>query len=292
VKAAIQFSDLEAFYLQDEEGEKGQERVGNIRELVNAAEGYREAHADQGVAGYLDHVALVTSADDEDTVADQVRLMTVHASKGLEFPVVFIIALEHGIFPVVRGKAKEVMDLEEERRLMYVGITRAKEELYLSFARYRSLYGQSNPTEPSQFLAEIPKHCLRERDASGRRPAPQPPTTRRFGRGGGPGGRRPGRDADGPPPAEAPGDDDAPVAFDSDPWKAGEAVVHEVFGRGTVLGLKGSPGNRVVAIHFAKVGIKELVCSLAAAKLRRAEHPSRFTLPPLAAAAARLASAP
>jgi DNA helicase II / ATP-dependent DNA helicase PcrA len=256
IHGVILHSGIEAWYLEHEEGEKGQERVGNIRELAEAATAYREAHADQGLPGFLDHIALVTSADEERD-ADQVRLMTIHASKGLEFPVVFIVGLEHGIFPLVRGK--QVQDLEEERRLMYVGITRAKEELYLSFARFRSLYGSTDRTEPSQFLSEIPRHCLDARDMSGRRrPADRVMPSR------GP-GRRPAQHAESGELPEP--DDDGPIALPGDPWRAGQAVVHDVFGPGRVVGLSGPPANRVVAIDFQRVGRKELICTLAAAKL-------------------------
>lgn len=268
VKGVIEASGIEPWYA-DHDPEKAQDRIANIRELASAAEAYREAHADQGLSGFLDHVALVTSADAEGADRDQLRLMTIHAAKGLEFPVVFIVGLEQEVFPLARGRV--VQDLEEERRLMYVGITRAKEQLYLSWAKTRSLYGETKRNEPSQFLAEIPAVCLRQRDVSGRRQIPAPgPRPGQFQRTPNP---RPGR------PPSAPASDDADDGRDPPPpeeptttFSAGDLIIHQTFGRGRILGHKNSGAERVLVVHFDQHGMKQLNPGLAAARMRLVEE--------------------
>jgi DNA helicase-2/ATP-dependent DNA helicase PcrA len=264
----IETSGIEPWYC-DHDPEKAQDRVANIRELASAAEAYREAHADQGLSGFLDHVALVTSADSAADDRDQLRLMTIHAAKGLEFPIVFIVGLEQDVFPLARGRV--IQDLEEERRLMYVGITRAKECLYLSWARTRSLYGETKRNEPSQFLAEIPAVCLRQRDASGRRQAPAPSSRPGpFQRSPNP---RPGRPADAPPGDDADaGQDPVPPAGSTATFSAGDLIIHQAFGRGRILGFKHVGAERALVVHFDHHGMKQLNPGLAAARMRLVEE--------------------
>lgn len=128
----------------------GETRMENVAELVSVAKEY----ADFGLGGFLEEVALVSSVDMADSSADAVTLMTLHAAKGLEFPVVFMIGMEEGIFPGARAMYDE-SDMEEERRLAYVGMTRAQEELYLTHATSRLLYGSRQYNVPSRFLSDI-----------------------------------------------------------------------------------------------------------------------------------------
>ncbi len=144
-------------FLQKSEDEDDQERLANIEELLTAAREFDETHAESGaLEAFLEQAALVNDTDAWEVEDDRVTLMTVHAAKGLEFPIVFLIALEEGIFPHERSRNDEDQ-LEEERRLLFVAITRAKEELHLSRACYRHYRGQNRPTVPSAFLMELPQ---------------------------------------------------------------------------------------------------------------------------------------
>jgi DNA helicase II / ATP-dependent DNA helicase PcrA len=147
-------------FLQESEDEDDEERLANIEELLTAAREFDEAHPGDGpLEAFLEQAALVNETDAWEVEDDRVTLMTVHAAKGLEFPVVFMIALEEGIFPHERSRNDEEQ-LEEERRLLFVAITRAKEELHLSRACYRHYRGQHRPTVPSAFLMELPQDEL------------------------------------------------------------------------------------------------------------------------------------
>jgi DNA helicase-2/ATP-dependent DNA helicase PcrA len=152
----IQESELEAHYKK--EGAEGEERLQNIRELVSLATKYDSEEKGVGLAHLLDDAAL---AADQDTLKEEhesVKLMTIHAAKGLEFKHVFLVGLEQGIFPSERSD--ENKDDEEERRLMYVAITRAREVLHLSYAMMRTIFGQTNVTTPSEFLSDIPEEHI------------------------------------------------------------------------------------------------------------------------------------
>jgi DNA helicase II / ATP-dependent DNA helicase PcrA len=147
-------------FLKDSEDEDDQERLANIEELLTAAREFDETHPATGeLESFLEQAALVNDIDAWEVEDDRVTLMTVHAAKGLEFPVVFMIALEEGIFPHERSRNEEDQ-LEEERRLLFVAITRAREELHLSRACYRHYRGQFRPTVPSAFLMELPQKEL------------------------------------------------------------------------------------------------------------------------------------
>jgi DNA helicase-2/ATP-dependent DNA helicase PcrA len=153
--------------LADSDDEDDQERLANIEELLTAARQFDELHpvsqTSQGgspLEAFLEQSSLVADTDAWDTEVDRVTLMTLHAAKGLEFPVVFIMALEEGLLPHERSRA-ELKELEEERRLLFVGITRAQQELQLSLARNREFRGQRRMTVPSQFLMELPREEMR-----------------------------------------------------------------------------------------------------------------------------------
>ncbi|HEY1785174.1 MAG TPA: 3'-5' exonuclease, partial [Pirellulales bacterium] len=147
--------------LEQSEDEEDQERLANLEELLTAARQFDEQHAGHnGLEGFLEEASLVADVDAWDADTDRATLMTLHASKGLEFPVVFIIALEEGLIPHERSRADDEA-VEEERRLLFVGMTRTKEELQLSLGQYREFRGQRRMTIPSPFLLELPRDELR-----------------------------------------------------------------------------------------------------------------------------------
>ncbi|MFQ5956386.1 MAG: ATP-dependent helicase [Candidatus Brocadiales bacterium] len=150
-------------YLEKSSGEKAPERIANVEELVNAAEEYDRDHPDGSLDDFLERVALVQDIDTWDGQTEAVALMTLHSAKGLEFPAVFICGLEEGLLPHAQSMHTE-SELEEERRLFYVGITRAKEALMLSHAKRRSRFGIVVPSLPSRFIEELPKDIIAEED--------------------------------------------------------------------------------------------------------------------------------
>jgi DNA helicase-2/ATP-dependent DNA helicase PcrA len=143
----------------DDGGVLAGDRIENVKELLSVAQTYH----DLGLAEFLEEIALIADLDNYSTAADGVTLMTLHAAKGLEFPVVFMPGMEEGIFPHSRS-AHDGAQLEEERRLCYVGMTRAKQKLYLLHAQSRLLYGQIQHNPPSRFLLEIPAEVQTDLD--------------------------------------------------------------------------------------------------------------------------------
>ena len=142
--------------------EDAADRLQNLGQLVNNVKNYCDQHGEEAsLEGYLEDIALISDIDNYNESADQVVLMTIHSAKGLEFPYVFLIGMEEGVFPSEMSKYSEA-DLEEERRLAYVGITRAKKELYISNSVTRMLYGRTKRNEPSRFLREIEPEYLEE----------------------------------------------------------------------------------------------------------------------------------
>jgi DNA helicase-2/ATP-dependent DNA helicase PcrA len=202
-------------------------RIENLEELVGVAKEYQATAEEPSVEEFLQQIALFSEQDNLRSDEGIVTLMTIHNAKGLEFPVVFLIGMEDGVFPHLR--AIEAGDIEEERRLCYVGITRAKQKLYLTHARTRALYGGSEWNLPSRFLDEIPAE-LAEREQ-----APQ----RTFG--------RPGGTTWAPSATPATRKEPTPGAS----FAVGEDVVHARFGEGVVTGVE--PGG-VVIVRFAADG--------------------------------------
>ncbi|MEX1046746.1 MAG: DNA helicase PcrA [Actinomycetota bacterium] len=219
-------AELEAERTVDAEG-----RIENIKELVGVAAEFESRDGEGGLAEFLEQVALVTEQDEYDQAASTVTLMTLHNAKGLEFPVVFIVGLEDGIFPHYRSMG-DTGELEEERRLAYVGITRARERLYLCHAWSRTLFGGTNYNPPSRFLSEIPAGLLRVIEEDGKKSAT----------------------------SVAPRD---PVSVGP-----GDTVVHDKWGEGVVLSVSGSGTDAQARIQFEDIGEKQLI--LAYAPLRRA----------------------
>ncbi|MDK2564656.1 DUF3553 domain-containing protein [Romboutsia sedimentorum] len=146
--------------LSKDKNEEAQDRIDNLKEFISIALEFEQNSEEQDLQSFLTGVALTseTSSDEEN---DKVSLMTIHTSKGLEFPVVFLIGMEEGLFPISRAiRSMKDSDIEEERRLCYVGITRAKDTLYMNLTKKRTLYGKTNPSIASRFMEELPKECI------------------------------------------------------------------------------------------------------------------------------------
>jgi DNA helicase-2/ATP-dependent DNA helicase PcrA len=261
VDAVVQRSGLIPHYQTEREG---QERIENLNELVNAAaafvqeEGYgadapgtqseTEAAIPSPLAGFLSHASLEAGDNQAEAGQDALQLMTVHAAKGLEFFAVFITGLEEGLFPH-ENSLTELDGLEEERRLMYVAITRARRRLYVSFAQSRLLHGQTRYGIRSRFLGELPENAVRwltPRVAAGTGGG-------RFGQWHDPGVR--------PSAASAPPARTAP----SHGVRVGQAVRHARFGEGVVINLEGGGDDARAQVNFGPLGVKWL--ALAVAKL-------------------------
>ncbi|HET6382976.1 MAG TPA: 3'-5' exonuclease, partial [Armatimonadota bacterium] len=250
------------------------DRIQNIHELLNTAKQFEQHSEDTTLRAFLETLALATDLDTFSENDDAVTLMTLHSAKGLEFPVVFLVGLEEGLFPLQRGQESQAA-LEEERRLCYVGITRAKERLYLSHAGTRMIMGSYSRSRPSRFLTEM-------RDALAR-PVTRPSSAsvyRNPGDGLFPSGTERARRAhlerslQSKPafptvpreasPARPPGMDGAPAGkpgAQSVPFKVGDRVRHKVFGIGLVV--QADRGDGVVNVAFEGQGIKKLQLGIA-----------------------------
>ncbi len=256
VDHVLDLSGLRAHYKADKEG---QERLENLDELINAAANFmaeneagREAPSQSHdlLAEFLAHASLEAGDHQADATVEAVQLMTVHSAKGLEFDAVFLSGLEEGLFPH-ENSAMERDGLEEERRLMYVAVTRARERLYLSFAQSRMLHGQVRYNLRSRFLEEIPTGLLKWL-------TPPSPRGRDFGFGG--------RGA-APAPANSPRVAAAAVSAqpsrDLNGLRIGQQVKHAKFGSGVIVSAEGSGSDARVQINFGKNGVKWLMLSMA-----------------------------
>ena len=225
-------------------------RLENLRELVTVAREFEEANVGGTLADFLEQVALVADADQIPTDGSEsggvVTLMTLHTAKGLEFPVVFLTGLEDGVFPHMRSLT-EPKELEEERRLAYVGITRAQKRLYLTRSMQRSTWGAPSYNPPSRFLEEIPDSLVDWKRAE----------PKRFTPTGG------GRSYAGASPAVLPGVAARPTGVGNRPipsLKPGDRVSHDSFGLGTVVSTSGLGDNAQAKVDFgASVGAKTFV---------------------------------
>jgi DNA helicase-2/ATP-dependent DNA helicase PcrA len=152
--------------LQAQGTDEATERLQNVQELYNAVLQFEEENEeDPSLSAFLASASLASDLDNLEEATTKISLMTLHSSKGLEFPIVFLVGLEQGLFPNHRAM-EDPAALEEERRLCYVGITRAQERLFLSYARERRLYGNREPASPSLFLAELPKESIQSNVAT------------------------------------------------------------------------------------------------------------------------------
>jgi len=235
--------------LREERTEEARDRLRNLEELLAGME--EHAAQEPTLAGYLEQVALVTDLDSFDESLDRVALMTLHAAKGLEFPVVFMTGMEEGLFPLARS-GNDDEELEEERRLCYVGMTRAREKLYLTHARRRRVYGDYQFNPPSRFLGEIPAQLL-----GGPAPAVHRPATHNlaslFDR----------VDPDFGDEAPFLGDEVRQVPEAEEGLRLGMNVRHAMFGTGVVRRIEGQGEQQKVIVFFHRVGPKKLLVKFA-----------------------------
>lgn len=252
--------------------QEGDERWANVQELRNVTSEFAHMPLAEGLAAFLEEVALVADVDKYDPNADAVTLITLHAAKGLEFPIVFIVGLEENILPHSRSLEKE-SDLEEERRLLYVGITRAMQKLYLLYTIRRTMYGNPTPSKVSRFLSEIPSNLIKGREQK----APSVSSTGQTGMFGAPASKwssgTGSRSTSTPAKssnrlglgASRPGSTTSRSSSSSGElqFKAGDKVLHAKFGKGMVVSSKASSGDEEVTVAFDGQGIKRLMASFA-----------------------------
>lgn len=241
--------------LEKEHTPQDEARLENLRELLSVAKEFAAGEEDNTLENFLSHVSLVSDIDTAELEEARVTLMTLHSAKGLEFPVVFLCGMEEGIFPHARTLMNE-SEIEEERRICYVGITRARRKLYLSNARMRTIYGRTTMYPPSRFLLEIPPEMLErqqrkmERYDSG------------YARQGSFGVQRTAMPAAAPSMVRQP----LPQTGGQQPatnWQAGDKVQHGKWGIGTVVEVRGSGEGQELKIAFPNQGIKQLMTKFA-----------------------------
>ena len=240
--------------LREKDTPENLSRIENIGELKTNILSFIKETGDASLHGFLDEVALYTDLDGLDPESDGVVLMTIHSAKGLEFPTVFLVGAEEGIFPGLRAIG-EPEEMEEERRLAYVAITRAKRSLYLTGARQRMLFGKTTSNRVSRFVEEIPpEHLERDEPAEPYRDAPRRPA---------PAGYAPKKPAVRavvtPATASAP-----PPEF-----HVGETVEHKSFGRGVIDKMTPMGGDFLVEISFEGAGVKRLMLKAAARLMKK-----------------------
>lgn len=226
--------------LQAEDTVESRTRLENLDEFISVTMEFDRLAVEKDLRSFLENIALVTDLDKYNEDTDQVALMTLHSAKGLEFPVVFLTGLEEGIFPHARS-LDEPDELEEERRLCYVGVTRAMERLYLTHSWRRTIYGSERYNKPSCFLEEIPAHLL-----SGEDPA--------DGNGADKGMNRPGLRA---------GEKSVKKAQKTDLFILGDKISHVKWGLGVVVGVQGEGEDTELKVAFPDQGIKVLLAKYA-----------------------------
>lgn len=240
--------------LKAEKSIESQSRLENLDEFLTVTKSFEESSEDKTLVAFLTDLALVADIDrlddDGQKKTDVVTLMTLHSAKGLEFPVVFLIGMEEGVFPHSRSLMEE-MEMEEERRLAYVGITRAEEELFITNAQMRTLFGRTNMNPESRFIKEIPAELVEDAAPKPKRAAPLS--------GGRPAARPafPQRGAVARPVAATSGGEEIG-------WKVGDKAQHGKWGTGTVVSVKGSGEGMELDIAFpSPTGIKRLLAKFA-----------------------------
>jgi DNA helicase II / ATP-dependent DNA helicase PcrA len=248
--------------LQDGSDE-GKERWQNVQELVSVAAQYEQENPDGDLAGFLEGVALVADVDNYEEKAEAITLLTMHSAKGLEFPVVFITGLEEGLLPHA-NTLDDANQMEEERRLFYVGVTRAMKRLYLVHCFRRTVFGSSQPRDPSRFLKDIPATLLTGRQAFGGRQIPMS-----LG-GGWP--ASPARPSSMSQPASRPEPQaPQPRPVDNCPFQKGDRVRHKMFGEGIVVAINAVKDDVEITVAFQGAsGVRRL--SLAFAPLERIDR--------------------
>ncbi|MFN2321377.1 MAG: ATP-dependent helicase [Trueperaceae bacterium] len=253
--------------LKDEGSFDARARIENLDELVSAVAEW-EAESGGGIAEFLDEAALLASVDDRavaaanDEVPDSaVTLMTLHNAKGLEFPVVFLVGLEEGLIPH-RSASNSLQELEEERRLLYVGITRAQERLLLVHCASRMTFGRTEFARPSRFLEDVPTRLWSEVDALGQAVAHGAAARSSVATWRAPAAATAGATATAAAAGAAAGASTAGTTA-ATAFRGGEKVRHPKFGAGTVVGLSGSGAKAEVTVVFAEAGAKRLLVKFA-----------------------------
>ncbi|MCC3358831.1 DNA helicase PcrA [Bacillus sp. REN16] len=241
--------------LKTEKTLESQSRIENIEEFLSVTQNFEKANDDKSLVAFLTDLALVADIDkldeDENDKNNAVVLMTLHSAKGLEFPVVFLMGMEEGVFPHSRSLMEEA-EMEEERRLAYVGITRAEEELYLSNAQMRTLYGRTSMNPVSRFIAEIPDDLLEDLGEQRRQQMRTP-----FSSSSSPSRQQPERRVFSKPITQSTGGDEIG-------WKVGDKAEHKKWGIGTVVSVKGEGESKELDIAFpSPTGIKRLLAKFA-----------------------------
>ena len=241
--------------LEEKDTLEDRARKENVQELKSSIVGYVEGAENPTLAGFLEEVSLYTDIEKYDQDADAAVMMTMHSAKGLEFPNVFLIGMEDGLFPGMRVFT-DPDEMEEERRLCYVAITRAKKKLYLTHAKQRMLYGRTSFNRVSRFLNEIPEDCLEDRKKTTR--TTQSSQTSRYS--GGYGHVSALRKPMTPKPEPA-----APMLELS----KGDVVEHTAFGEGMVVSILKMNGDALLEVAFDQVGTKRLMLKTASAHMKK-----------------------
>ena len=223
--------------LKKENTLEAEARIENLEELVNVVEDYESSTEEPSLGGFLDQVALVNSIDDLDERAKALPLMTLHLAKGLEFESVFFVGMEEGLLPHSRS-LDTPEEVEEERRLTYVGMTRARKKLFLSHAERRRVFGNDQYNLPSRFLDDLPPELLHRIE---------PP-------------RR--HDWNWEESADLLDSSYLPKEDPINPYKVGIKVRHPVFGLGTIKNCEGGSENRKITVSFQNAGLKKLVANI------------------------------
>ena len=245
MQGVIDDSALTTHY-EKEPPERMETRMENLRELANAADSFvlPQEDADAGLTelqSFLSHAALEAGETQGESWDDCVQMMTMHSAKGLEFPLVFIAGMEDGLFPHQRSVEDAGGRLEEERRLCYVGMTRAREQLYLCYAEIRRMYGSENFCRPSRFIDEMPAELLEEIRPAVSTSRPYVPASQGVSMN---------------------------AAANDWPFRLGQGVMHPKFGEGTVMAFEGSGEHTRVHVNFPRAGAKWLVLAYARLQAR------------------------
>lgn len=251
-------------YLEELENERtpqAQSRIDNLHELISVAQEFAASEEENNLENFLAHVALVSDIDDTELGEDAITLMTLHSSKGLEFPVVFLVGMEEGLFPHARTLMDET-EIEEERRLCYVGITRAKEKLFLSSTKMRTIYGNTVTYPPSRFLQEIPARLVKTIKRQERFSALEnfKQVSEKYS-------TRPQKPASTFNPHSFMPQKPAAAAGGTDTrFNTGDRVSHSKWGEGMVVSVKDSPDGQEVKVAFAGAGVRSLLTKYAVLK--------------------------
>lgn len=234
---------------------EAQSRLENIDEFLSVTQTFEKQNEDKSLVAFLTDLALVSDIDkleeDEQEQSDALVLMTLHSAKGLEFPVVFLIGLEEGVFPHSRSLMEED-EMEEERRLAYVGITRAEKDLFITNAQMRTLFGRTSMNPESRFISEIPSELIENLNEVKKSTSPSTPTS----------AFNSGRRLEKRPPVSKP--IAASTGGDGISWAVGDKAEHKKWGIGTVVSVKGTGEGKELDIAFpSPVGIKRLLAKFA-----------------------------